>query len=1667
MSSFFTTPATKRKRPQGTAKLARKSDAPSKQREEQADEISSGDEDEDAAGAGRDEEYEGVTDEEEEYGDEDPAAKRIRLAEQYLANTQKEVLQDVGFDAADVDKENLRRRMGERLKEDTAESRGKLYRWIAEDLDWSRSVQKTQRMDGHSATGVAVSGQYAYTVQRDAISRWELPISHADTIDGKQMGRKRKQPKRVAYTRGNPKKRKDRDYQHHVAPILCIAASQDGKFVATGGADNRLIAWDAATLRPLKVFYQHRDSVTALAFRRGTNQIFSASKDRTVKIWSLDELAYIETLFGHQDEVVDVSALAQEKCVTVGARDRTARLWKVVEESQLVFRGGGAPSKPRKGKDVPDDSATDPVFQQKPYNEGSMDRVACIDDETFITGSDNGSLSLWNIHKKKPVFTYPLAHGLDPPPTAEELSAEEKPDPEVVAREPQPRWVTALTAIPFSDTFVSGSWDGYVRAWRVSQDKRRIEAIGPVGRAEQESSRRTFGDNDEPMVNGDLEAAAARGLVRGVVNDLSIIDRGDRGREGVLVAAAVGKEHRLGRWKEFKEGKASIVLFEVLRKSTAPDIDEREPQVNGGALQNGLGDEGFDGFDYFGEIATLPCFIRPIPPYGINMKRKRAPNGADRCTSKRVRHDADAELHLAAPLLRQYYPNVTTLRQYLASRLSKTSRKRRKRLLRSSSQGSQKSEPGLDALAKLLDTTLVGAFNHVSEAVDETIDRDITIFTQQISDSTTDISALKQSEIVDFVIWLLFRRTPANRRPTHILCHGLSRTSTVGNGDELETIPNIPGVATAGRNEHIDTLKGPQWSSLPAVVGSGAERVLSNMLFHCGIFVPLQDSSNLNQISGVPMSELKTLQRSSDHHTEQEAESPAARSPSNSAAMQRGLSNIRFVRHRMLYARPTLTSKGRPHFGLGHGHALNRLRDKSDPSETVHITKYIFPKQFELHNVFTSKVDPKDTAQPFMDYNNREYEIHRLEKRYQAKHGGELVSSFRSKPSHLPRRLRGRIFELLRRLRHGQQRCPYHALLQHHCPLRSRKGSTAMASSATEVSAYCRAVLKELLPSELLGTGEVMLHNRRHIMASADRFVRLRRYESMSMHDVLQPMKIQGIPWLLVPGTEGHNISRTDFAKRRELLAELVYYVFDSLLIPLIRGCFHVTESNIHRNQLFYFRHDIWRMISEPALMTLKTDMLEECSIAVVKKKIATRTLGVSQVRLLPKEQGMRPIINLRRRVQRMQRGGMALGRSINSILTPAFSILNYERTVRPELLGSAMFSVDDIFPRLQMFRSRLQIDQRGDAPLYFAKVDVQACFDTIPQQRLMALARTVLSANNYRTFRYARAKLLGGHSQDTSGFGAKPSWKFVTKATSHAHPLDFEDEIRQDTAHGRTRTAFVHGAATRIEKRKAIIDLLEEHIESNIIKVGRRFYRQRRGIPQGSIVSSLLCSYMYAELERQVLGFLDNQHTVLLRLIDDFLVITTDIGIAQQFMRVMHAGVPDFGVHVKAEKSRSNFDLTINGRAMTRLPSISDFPYCGIAINTATLELSKDQERRRKTNIADSITVEFSKIPGQSFYRKTLHALKLQMHAMLLSTAYNSLATVLSNLYHVFVEVALKAYHYIRSLPSRKQPGDELMCKAIDDLTKLAFVLMKRRKRSSKDILPYECRISNAQTRW
>lgn len=122
---------------------------------------------------------------------------------------------------------------------------------------------------------------------------------------------------------------------------------------------------------------------------------------------------------------------------------------------------------------------------------------------------------------------------------------------------------------------------------------------------------------------------------------------------------------------------------------------------------------------------------------------------------------------------------------------------------------------------------------------------------------------------------------------------------------------------------------------------------------------------------------------------------------------------------------------------------LNRYPRADWFEHTETIMKYIFPRQFNLHNVFTSDVDPKETAQPFKDYTLREQEIRRQDS---LKNMGRIPTNdagFRS-VSALPKRLREGAFELVRRMHYLHKNCSYSELLHHYCPHPVRQFLTSL-----------------------------------------------------------------------------------------------------------------------------------------------------------------------------------------------------------------------------------------------------------------------------------------------------------------------------------------------------------------------------------------------------------------------------------------------------------------------------------------------------------------------------------------------------------------------------------------------------------------------------------------------
>lgn len=284
---------------------------------------------------------------------------------------------------------------------------------------------------GHDLTPTCValhtpSGAVAYSASKDnSVLMWD--IDNEKKIN-------------TIVDRWNPKAC---DYTRNSGEVLCMVASDDGRYLATGGRDATVKIYDvrqknkaskaAATIsdknnendgiRGLATTFEgHKGPVTALAFRSQSLQLFSGSNDRCIRHYNLDEQAYIETLYGHQAGITGISChgIRHEMPYSV-ARDRTARAWKLAEETHMIYRGGSKVS--------------------------NADCITAIKDDYFLTGHDDGFLSFWLKDKKRAVMTIPQAHGMDGS---------------------LPRGIVSCASLGGSDFAATGSNDGYLRLWKVS-----------------------------------------------------------------------------------------------------------------------------------------------------------------------------------------------------------------------------------------------------------------------------------------------------------------------------------------------------------------------------------------------------------------------------------------------------------------------------------------------------------------------------------------------------------------------------------------------------------------------------------------------------------------------------------------------------------------------------------------------------------------------------------------------------------------------------------------------------------------------------------------------------------------------------------------------------------------------------------------------------------------------------------------------------------------------------------------------------------------------------------------------------------------------------------------------------------------------------------------------
>eukprot|EP00730_Choanoeca_flexa_P016448 TRINITY_DN7770_c0_g1_i2.p1 TRINITY_DN7770_c0_g1~~TRINITY_DN7770_c0_g1_i2.p1 ORF type:complete len:498 (+),score=92.46 TRINITY_DN7770_c0_g1_i2:96-1589(+) len=318
----------------------------------------------------------------------------------------------------------------------------------------------------------------------------------------------------------------------HRLPLTCVALASDGDTFATGSKDGCLIKWNRHA--GLKLHHWKRKSKSApfqpghvgavLCVTISSDQQYMASggADGLVHVWNYASGEHVKAFRGHRGPINGLVFRLSSLQLFSASDDRTVKVWSLSEMTYVETLYGHqegvlAIDALHRERAVSCGGRDNSLRLWKIVEESqlvytakvgvSMDCLAMLSEIHYVSGDQSGSLLLWDMNRKKPCYVLRNAHGED-------------------------SWICSIATVPYSDLVASGGSDGTIRLWQIVDKLKGLKLVMT------------------------LEAP-------GYVNGLKFA------ADGSLLVAALGKEHRLGRWDVLGSARNQCRVFNLTQLKAA------------------------------------------------------------------------------------------------------------------------------------------------------------------------------------------------------------------------------------------------------------------------------------------------------------------------------------------------------------------------------------------------------------------------------------------------------------------------------------------------------------------------------------------------------------------------------------------------------------------------------------------------------------------------------------------------------------------------------------------------------------------------------------------------------------------------------------------------------------------------------------------------------------------------------------------------------------------------------------------------------------------------------------------------------------------------------------------------------------------------------------------
>lgn len=121
------------------------------------------------------------------------------------------------------------------------------------------------------------------------------------------------------------------------------------------------------------------------------------------------------------------------------------------------------------------------------------------------------------------------------------------------------------------------------------------------------------------------------------------------------------------------------------------------------------------------------------------------------------------------------------------------------------------------------------------------------------------------------------------------------------------------------------------------------------------------------------------------------------------------------------------------------------------------------------------------------------------------------------------------------------------------------------------------------------------MRNKGKFLASISEFIKMGRHEQVSARHIASTMHVADITWL-------SNVFDGDFGvncDKRVVLEQFVQWIYEAIIIPLLRCSFYITETEGSAMEVFYYTRENWCKVHRAGHEILGDKFIKVCNWCV------------------------------------------------------------------------------------------------------------------------------------------------------------------------------------------------------------------------------------------------------------------------------------------------------------------------------------------------------------------------------------------------------------------------------------------------------------------------------------